>query len=79
MNGVRAHFHRSPPPGTMLAMLGDALPRGPVEHVIVRGDTLSDIASRYNVSLRELRRENRIKGDRIRVGQVLSIPPSSGS
>ncbi|MDH4030498.1 MAG: LysM peptidoglycan-binding domain-containing protein [Chromatiales bacterium] len=47
--------------------------------MIVRGDTLSDIASRYSVSLRALRRHNGIKGDRIRIGQVLQIPRSAGS
>jgi N-acetylmuramoyl-L-alanine amidase len=79
MNGVRSYFRNNPPPGTLLAMGGAGGSRGPVEHVIVRGDTLSDIANRYNVSLRRLRKQNRIKGDRIRVGQVLNIPSSSGS
>ena len=79
MNGVRSYFTRNPPPGTLLAMGGAGARRGPVEHVIVRGDTLSDIANRYNVSLTTLRKNNRIKGDRIRVGQVLNIPSSSGS
>ena len=79
MNGVRSYFRSNPPPGTLLAMGGAGGPRGPVEHVIVRGDTLSDIASRYNVSLSRLRKKNRIKGDRIRIGQVLNIPTSSGS
>ena len=60
-------------------MGGAGAQRGPVEHVIVRGDTLSDIANRYNVSLTTLRKKNRIKGDRIRIGQVLNIPSASGS
>ena len=79
MNGVRNYFRSNPPPGTLLAMGGAEGLRGPVEHVIVRGDTLSDIASRYNVSLSRLRKKNRIRGDRIRIGQVLNIPASSGS
>lgn len=41
------------------------------------GDTLSELASRFSVSLSELRRYNAIKNDRIRVGQVLKIPPRS--
>jgi N-acetylmuramoyl-L-alanine amidase len=40
---------------------------------------LSAIADRYRVSLSELRRHNGIKGDRIRIGQVLRIPYASGS
>lgn len=76
--GVRNYFITNPPPGTLLAS-GQTGSGGPVEHVIVRGDTLSDIASRYSVSLRALRRHNGIKGDRIRIGQVLQIPRSAGS
>jgi N-acetylmuramoyl-L-alanine amidase len=46
----------------------------PQKHIIVRGDTLSEIAHQYQVSLNNLRTLNRINGDRIRVGQILSIP-----
>jgi N-acetylmuramoyl-L-alanine amidase len=49
-------------------------PHGPIRHMIARGETLSEIAERYRVSLRELRRANEIKGDVIRIGQVLTIP-----
>ena len=76
--GIRNYFITNPPPGTLLAS-GQTGSGGAVEHVIVRGDTLSDIASRYSVSLRALRRHNGIKGDRIRIGQVLQIPQSAGS
>jgi N-acetylmuramoyl-L-alanine amidase len=44
------------------------------EYVIARGDTLSEIASRYNVSLGHLRSANGLRNDSIRVGQVLRIP-----
>lgn len=44
------------------------------EHTIRRGETLSEIAQRYQVSLSSLRSVNRISGDRIMVGQVLQIP-----
>lgn len=43
-------------------------------HVIRKGETLSTIASRYRVKLGHLRRANALRGDRIRVGQVLTIP-----
>jgi N-acetylmuramoyl-L-alanine amidase len=42
--------------------------------VVASGDTLSGIASRYNTSVPELRRHNRLRSDRIRVGQVIAIP-----
>ncbi len=79
VDGVRAYFYDNPPPGTLLAIEGPATRTGPVEHIIVRGDTLSDIASRYNVSLAALRRQNGLKNDRIRIGQVLQIPAGVGS
>ncbi len=68
LSGIRDYFLRSPPPGTLLAE------RKSYEHIIERGDTLSDIAKQYRVSLNDLRKANRLKSDRIRVGQVLRIP-----
>ena len=73
MSGVREYFYLNPPPGTWVAQNRN---RGgaPREVVIARGDTLSGIASRYNVSVPVLRRHNGLTNDNIRVGQVLSIP-----
>lgn len=79
MQGIRGYFYDNAPPGSLIAMRAESDSGTPVQHVIVRGETLSGIASRYRVSLRDLRRYNGIKGDRIRIGQVLSIPGSSGS
>lgn len=42
---------------------------------IKSGDTLSEIAARYSISLNELRRYNGITNDKIRIGQVIKIPP----
>ena len=71
MLGVKKFFQQAPPPGTLLAKNQAKTTR----HVIVRGDTLSEIADRYQVSLATLRRENRIRSDNhIRIGQVLVIP-----
>ena len=63
--GVADYFENNPPPGTLLAS-----PR----YVIVRGDTLSSIAERHQVSLADLRAWNGIRGDLIRPGDVLRIP-----
>ena len=46
----------------------------PTSHRVGRGDTLSEIAQRYRVSVASLRSTNRIKGMEIRPGQVLKIP-----
>jgi N-acetylmuramoyl-L-alanine amidase len=71
--GVREYFYANPPPGTWVAHNRS---RGgtPREVVIARGDTLSGIANRYNVSVPVLRRHNGLKDDNIRIGQVLAIP-----
>lgn len=70
--GINAYFHAYPPPGTLLAApAGD-----PRKHVISNGDTLGEIARQYKVSLASLRTVNNIEGDRIRIGQVLTIPGS---
>ncbi len=43
-------------------------------YTVVAGDTLFSIARRFNVTLAELRRANRLTTDQLRVGQVLHIP-----
>ena len=73
--GIRGYFEQEPPPGTRLAMEKQRkLEAQAARYVIKPGDTLSAIASRHRVTVASLRSENRIKGDRIRVGQVLRIP-----
>ncbi len=65
ITGVRSYFASNPPDGTRIAAR---------EHVIKRGDTLSGIATQYNVSARILRVTNQLKDDTVRIGQVLQIP-----
>ena len=43
-------------------------------HQIARGDTLSTIARRYGVSVRELKSTNKLSSSRIRAGKTLLIP-----
>ena len=70
LNGIRDYFDVHPPPGAM---------RVARKHKIKRGDTLSDIAAAYQVSLNSLRGFNSLKSDRLRVGDTLRIPPLRGS
>ncbi|MBT8439324.1 MAG: N-acetylmuramoyl-L-alanine amidase, partial [Gammaproteobacteria bacterium] len=70
MMGIKNYFLQSPPPGSWLATVA------PKKHTIVSGETLSEIAQQYRVSLTTLRRTNGIKGNHLRVGQVLTIPRS---
>ena len=69
MKGVRAYFRDNPPAGTLMASR---------EHVIKRGDTLSEIARRYDISMQRLRATNSLSGDTLRVGAVLRIPGGDG-
>lgn len=79
LSGIRNYFYTNPPPDTQIAMDVRRTPDRKVRYVIARGDTLSEIAQRYNVSAAQIRAANRLKGDTIRVGQTLSIPVFSGS
>jgi N-acetylmuramoyl-L-alanine amidase len=72
--GLLDYYRTNPPPDTYIAHNPPPRQTGPVRHVIASGETLSEIAERYRISLRELRRTNRISGDVIRIGQVLTIP-----
>lgn len=77
--GVRNYFYSNPPPDTRIAMEMSRTPVKEVRHVIGRGDTLSEIAERYNVSPSAIRSANKLSGDRIRVGQTLNIPIYAGT
>ena len=70
-NGVTAHFSRSPPPGTYLAWRnkGDVF-----EYVVVSGDTLSQLAARFDVSMNAVMAANRLKSSSLRIGQKLTVP-----
>jgi N-acetylmuramoyl-L-alanine amidase len=77
--GIRTYFYENPPPNTSLAMRLKRRPEQQVSHVISRGDTLSEIAERYNVSMSAIRSANRLSSDQVRVGQKLRIPMIAGS
>jgi N-acetylmuramoyl-L-alanine amidase len=84
MKGIRAYFRENPPPGTVMASResgtvvasrtegSEAMARQ--EHVIKHGETLSELAERYAVSMQRLRVANNLSDDRLRVGSVLRIP-----
>jgi len=65
--GTRSYFRSNPIPGTLLAVRDR-------KHRIARGETLSGIAKRYQVSLATIRHANDISNDKIRIGKVLRIP-----
>ncbi|MEC7893237.1 MAG: N-acetylmuramoyl-L-alanine amidase [Pseudomonadota bacterium] len=61
--------------GQVLELPGNESPFAS-EHKIQRGETLSEIAQFYRVSLADLREANNLRGDRILIGQTLIIPPT---
>lgn len=70
--GLKAHFKSSPPDGTLWASQKPATRT----HRVERGDSLSELAVRYNVSVNNLKRANNLSTDIVRIGQVLHIPRS---
>jgi N-acetylmuramoyl-L-alanine amidase len=69
LRGIRDYFGKHPPPGTLMAR----------QYVVKRGDTLSEIAQQFSVSLNSLRGYNSLKSDTLRVGETLRIPPTQDS
>ena len=79
LKGVTDYFNRYPPADSLVAAknAGRLLAsQGAQNHVIARGDTLSGIAERYNISVDRLRSHNGLRNSVIRIGQRLKIPTS---
>jgi N-acetylmuramoyl-L-alanine amidase len=64
MSGIRNYFLRNPPMGIQT----------PQQHIVSRGDTLSTIAQRYQVSLNRLKSNNGLTDSRLNIGDILIIP-----
>lgn len=73
--GVRSSLQNKPPDDSYLAWVKQGKDPSMLTHVIKRGDTLSEIASRYRVSFKRLKEFNELRSDNIRIGQKLKIPP----
>jgi N-acetylmuramoyl-L-alanine amidase len=72
-DGLVEFYSAHPPVGTLLAKNGNAEARS---YIIARGDTLSEIAVRYNTTVRKILRYNKMSSSTIRVGQRILIPSS---
>ncbi|AVF36088.1 N-acetylmuramoyl-L-alanine amidase AmiB [Rahnella sikkimica] len=48
----------------------------PAKHTVKRGDTLSAIASKYGVSMNDIKTANHMKSGEVQLGQTLTIPQS---
>jgi N-acetylmuramoyl-L-alanine amidase len=70
--GIDSYFKEKPPEGSLLAWKKSG--GGVVKYTIARGDTLSSISKRYQVSVSKLKKENKLNSSKIRIGQTLIIP-----
>ncbi len=76
-SGVKHWFYQKPPPDTLLAKWkqNGTLKERPDQYVIRAGDTLSEIADQFDISLSRLKKINKLSSaNNIKVGQVLVIP-----
>lgn len=71
-SGVKRYFYHRPPLGTWVAANGGS--GAERVYVIARGDTLSGIAARHNISVDTLLSHNSLSSTNIRVGQRIKIP-----
>lgn len=69
LNGVKSHFATKPRP---IVYKNPGLDLD--SYVVKRGDTLSHIAQRLNISVQSLRLANQLKNDNIKIGQILTLP-----
>lgn len=67
LKGLRQYFRKHAPKGTLLAQANR-------KHRISTGETLTEIAMRYRVSVNRLKKLNGLRNDMVRIGQVLQIP-----
>jgi len=84
--GIVSYIKQYPPPGSLIAAQPRSKTRndsshrshvgrdGRRRHVIQPGDSLSEVAELYGVSTAALRKANALANDRIKIGQVLTIP-----
>lgn len=64
MSGIRNYFQRNPLPNQVLAQ----------QHTVSRGESLSIIARRYQVSMTQIKNLNSLKSSEIKIGDILLIP-----
>lgn len=87
LSGVDGYFKQYPIPGTVYAketiikklnheVLASALQKSIQRHKVVRGDTLSGISKRYQISVSAIKRANKMKGNTLYLGKVINIPSS---
>ncbi|MBR9727683.1 N-acetylmuramoyl-L-alanine amidase [Shewanella intestini] len=67
-HGVLRYFESNPPSGTLLAKNSN------IKHTVKRGESLSVIAKRYQVSVSSIKNANNLKSNMLKINQKLVIP-----
>lgn len=67
-NGLKGYFSAHPPMGSYFASIQQR------KHKITRGESLSVVAQRYNISVKKLKSANNLKSNVVKIGQTLKIP-----
>ncbi|MEI5639507.1 MULTISPECIES: N-acetylmuramoyl-L-alanine amidase [unclassified Pseudoalteromonas] len=68
---IKGYYEKHPPDNSLFARLKS---NKPVRHKVKSGESLSVLASRYGITVRELKRANNLKNNTLYIGQVLTIP-----
>ena len=48
----------------------------PIKYIVRKGDSLFQIANRYNITVKDIQSQNRLKNADLHIGQILWIPPA---
>jgi N-acetylmuramoyl-L-alanine amidase len=75
VEGITQWFFDRPPRGTWIAWQkehGGTV--GPATYTVKRGDTLSQVAERFHISMALLKTTNNLRSNDIQVGQTLKLP-----
>lgn len=70
---LKNYFRQAPPDGTLWAKRRSEQNR---THKVRSGESLSLLAKRYKVRVRDIKQANNLRSDRVKIGQVLTIPRS---
>ncbi|WP_133405773.1 N-acetylmuramoyl-L-alanine amidase [Parashewanella tropica] len=68
--GIYQYFKINAPSDTLMASTAT------IKYKVVRGDSLSKIAQRYQVSVNSIKKANKLRSNTVRIGQNLIIPRS---
>jgi len=72
--GIKTYFVSHPPRGTWLAYWRSHPKSRLMAYRVRRGDTLSALALRYNVSIAQLKKWNHLSNNQLHIGQRISVP-----